>query len=238
MSFGRVMRNKKTWFIGIPVLLVVIFVGGPFVYINFIKDDAPPPLKLSTVSTTKPDPATSSTAPSAASVDGSWTVKSGTVGYRVTEVLFGQTADAAGRTNAVTGDLTMNGTTAETASFTADLTTLKSDQANRDNQVQGRIMNTAEFPNATFKLTSPITLASIPADLVEVKAKATGDLTLRGVTKSVTFDLTARRNGDTIEVNGSIPITWSDYNIPAPSGGPAQVEDAGQMEFLITFSRS
>ena len=165
-------------------------------------------------------------------------MKSGTVGYRVTEVLFGQTADAAGRTNAVTGDLTMNGTTAETASFTADLTTLKSDQTNRDNQVQGRIMDTAEFPNATFKLTSPITLASIPADLVEVKAKATGDLTLRGQTRSVTFDLTARRNGDTIEVNGSIPITWSDYNIPAPSGGPAQVQDTGQIEFLITFVRS
>jgi polyisoprenoid-binding protein YceI len=238
MSFGSVMRNKKTWFIGIPVLLVVIFVGGPFVYINFIRDDAPPPLKLATVTTTKPDPATSSTTPTAASVDGSWTVKSGTVGYRVTEVLFGQTADAAGRTNAVTGDLTMNGTTAETASFTADLTTLKSDQANRDNQVQGRILNTAQFPNATFKLTSPITLASIPADLVQVKEKATGDLTLHGVTKSVTFDVTARRNGETIEVNGSIPITWSDYSIPAPSGGPAQVQDQGQMEFLITLKKS
>jgi polyisoprenoid-binding protein YceI len=232
------MRNKKTWLIGIPVLLVVIFVGGPFVYINFIKDDAPPPLNLATVTTTKPDPATSSTNPTAASVDGEYTVKSGTVGYRVTEVLFGQTADAAGRTNAVTGDLTMNGTTAEAASFTADLTTLKSDQTNRDNQVQGRIMNTAEFPNATFKLTSPITLASIPADLVTVKAKATGDLTLRGVTKSVTFDVTARRNGETIEVNGSIPITWSDYSIPAPSGGPAQVQDRGQIEFLITFKKT
>lgn len=238
MSFGSVMRNKKTWFIGIPVLLVVIFVGGPFVYINFIKDDAPPPLKLATVTTTKPDPATSSTTPTPASVDGSWTVKSGTVGYRVTEVLFGQTADAAGRTNSVTGDLTMNGTTAETAGFTGDLTTLKSDQTNRDNQVQGRIMNTAQFPHATFKLTKPITLASIPADLVEVKTKATGDLTLRGQTKSVTFDLTARRNGNTLEVNGSIPITWSDYSIPAPSGGPAQVQDAGQIEFLITFARS
>lgn len=238
MSFGSVMRNKKTWFIGIPVLLVVIFVGGPFVYINFIRDDAPPPLKLATVTTTKPDPGTSSTAPTAAAVDGSWTVKSGTVGYRVTEVLFGQTADAAGRTNSVTGDLTMNGTSAESASFTADLTTLKSDQANRDNQVQGRILNTAQFPNATFKLTSPITLASIPADLVQVKAKATGDLTLHGVTKSVTFDVTARRNGETIEVNGSIPITWSDYSIPAPSGGPAQVQDSGQMEFLITLRHS
>ena len=71
-----------------------------------------------------------------------------------------------------------------------------------------------------------------------MKATATGDLTLRGQTRSVTFDLTARRNGNTIEVNGSIPITWSDYNIPAPSGGPAQVQDAGQIEFLMTFLHS
>jgi hypothetical protein len=93
MSFGSVMRNKKTWFIGIPVLLVLIFVGGPFIYINFIKDDAPDRLELST-SPTKPDSNTSSTAPSAASVDGEYSVKAGsTAGYRVTEVLFGQTTE-------------------------------------------------------------------------------------------------------------------------------------------------
>jgi polyisoprenoid-binding protein YceI len=238
MSFGSVMRNKKTWFIGIPVLAILIFVGGPFVYINFIKDDAPDRLELSTVTTTQPDSNTSSTVPTAASVDGEYTVKAdSTVGYRVTEVLFGQTTEAAGRTTAVTGNLTMNGTTAEEGSFTADLTQVTSDQSNRDNQFQGRIMNTAEFPNATFELTEPIALASIPADLVEVQASATGDLTLRGVTKSVTFDVTARRNGDTIEVNGSIPITWDDYSIPAPSGGPAQVEDTGEIEFLLTFEK-
>ena len=158
-----------------------------------------------------------------------------TVGYRATEVLFGQTTEAAGRTTAVTGDMTIAGTTVETASFTADLTQVTSDQDNRDNQFQGRIMDTANFPNATFELTEPIELASLPADLVEVTASATGDLTVRGVTRSVTFDITARRNGDTIETNGSIPITWADYDIPAPSGGPAQVEDQGEMEFLITF---
>ncbi len=129
MSFGSVMRNKKTWFIGIPVLLVVIFVGGPFVYINFIKEDAPPKLELSTVTTTKPDGNTSSTTPTAASVDGDYTVKSGTVGYRVTEVLFGQTTDAAGRTNDVTGDMTITGTTVESASFTADLRTVRATRA-------------------------------------------------------------------------------------------------------------
>jgi polyisoprenoid-binding protein YceI len=237
MSFGSVMRNKKTWFIGIPVLLVVIFVGGPFVYINFIRDDAPEPLKFST-ETTQPS-GSSSTAPTAATIDGEWTVKSGsTVGYRAQEVLFGQSASAAGRTTDVTGTMTIAGTSVDDASFTADLTTLDSGTDNRDNQVQGRILNTAEFPNATLEITEPIELDTIPADLVEVTVSATGNLTIHGTTKPVTFDLKARRNGETIEVNGSIPITWSDYGIDSPSGGPAQVEDSGQMEFLITFQRA
>jgi polyisoprenoid-binding protein YceI len=115
---------------------------------------------------------------------------------------------------------------------------LESDSDNRDNQVQGRILNTAEFPNATFALTEPIELASVPADRVPITARATGDLTIHGTTRSVTFELKAQRIDDTIEVNGSIPITWSDYNVGAPSGGPAQVEDSGQMEFLITFEKA
>jgi polyisoprenoid-binding protein YceI len=235
MSFGSIMRNKKTWFIGIPALLVLLLVGGPFVYINFIRDDAPPPLELTT-ETTRAD--TSTTAATAAGVDGDWSVKTGsTVGYRAKEVLFGQSADAAGRTHDVTGTMTIAGTTVDDASFTADLTTLESDSDNRDNQVQGRILNTAEFPNATFALTEPIELESIPADRVPITKQATGELTIHGTTKTVTFEIKAQRIDDTIEVNGSIPITWSDYNVGAPSGGPAQVEDSGQMEFLITFEK-
>jgi polyisoprenoid-binding protein YceI len=236
MSFGSVMRNKKTWYIGIPVLLVLILVGGPFVYINFIRDDAPPPLKFATETT---QPSASSTKPTAASIDGTWSVKAGsTVGYRAREILFGQDADAAGRTSDITGTMTIAGTSVDDASFTADLTTLDSGTDNRDNQVQGRILNTAEFPNATLEITQPIELDTIPADLVEVTVSATGNLTIHGTTKPVTFDLKARRNGETIEVNGSIPITWSDYNIDSPSGGPAQVADDGQMEFLIIFARA
>jgi polyisoprenoid-binding protein YceI len=236
MSFRSAVRNKWTWIIGIPVLLVVVFVGGPFVYINFIREDAPDPLRFSTETT---QPSSTSTQPTAATVAGDWTVRSGsTVGYRAQEVLFGQSAEAAGRTQDVTGTMTITGTSVDAADFTADLTTLKSDSDNRDNQVQGRILNTAEFPNATFALTQPIDLGSIPDDLVEVTESATGDLTIHGTTKSVTFDLKARRNGETIEVNGSIPITWSEYNIGAPSGGPAQVEDSGRMEFLITFEKA
>lgn len=236
-SIRRAVRNKWTWIIGIPVLLLVVFVGAPFVYIHFVKDDAPPPLRLKSVASAKRG-STSSTAATPADVSGTWRVKSGSkVGYRAKEILFGQSTEAAGRTTGVTGTLTVEGTTVQDAGFTADLTGLRSDSGNRDDQVQGRILDTSQFPNATFELTQPIALGSVPADLHEIKVDATGDLTIHGTTKSVTFQITARRNGDAIETNGRIPITWSDYDIGAPSGGPAQVADSGQMEFLITFTR-
>ena len=69
-----------------------------------------------------------------------------------------------GETDAVTGDMTISGTTVESATFTADLTKVTSDQSNRDRQFQGRIMDTATFPDATFKLTSPIDLGEVPAE--------------------------------------------------------------------------
>jgi polyisoprenoid-binding protein YceI len=130
------MKNKKTWFIGIPVILVLLVVGGPFVYINFIKDDPPPRLELSTVTT---GGNSSSTAPTEATIDGEWTVKAGsTVQYRVEEILFGQSTEGVGSTTAVTGDMTIAGTSVDAAEFTADLTQVTSDQDNRDRQFQGR----------------------------------------------------------------------------------------------------
>jgi polyisoprenoid-binding protein YceI len=236
MSFGSIMRKKRTWFIGIPVLLVVIFVGGPFVYINFIEGDPPAKLKLSTVDSSKANDTSSSTTATSGSIDGAWKVSTGSaVQYRVGEVLFGQSTTAVGKTTAVTGSMDISGTTVSTATFTADLTKVTSDQANRDRQFQGRIMDTASFPTAAFKLTSPIELGTVPANLKQITVEGTGDLTLRGKTQSVTFDIVARRNGNTIETNGTIPVKFDDYGIPAPSFGPAEVEDHGEMVFLITF---
>ena len=67
---------------------------------------------------------------------------------------------------------------------------------------------------------------------------ATGDLTLRGATKRVTVSLDARRNGDTVEVKGTIPITFADWGIPNPTFGPVSTDDHGELEFLVKFARA
>ena len=62
---------------------------------------------------------------------------------------------------------------------------------------------------------------------------ATGKLTLHGTTKTVTIPLKTQRTGDVIQVQGILSITFPDYGIDNPSGGPASVGDVGQMEFVL-----
>ena len=230
-------RRTSTYVVGVPVLLALLLVGGPFVYINFVEGDAPAKLSFSADSTSSTRAGTSGTSVPA-TVDGTWTIGQGSkAGYRVKEVLFGQSAEGVGRTSAVTGDFTISGTTVSGATFTVDLTKVTSDQDNRDRQFQGRIMETATYPTATFKLTKPITLSTLPANLDEVTVSATGDLMLHGKTQSVTFDLKARRNGTTIEINGTIPVAFADYGVANPSFGPASVGDTGEVEVLLVLTQ-
>jgi len=248
------MRSVWKWALGAIVAVAVLITGGTYVYIHFIEGDPPAPLTLDTAGsssqTTTPSPTTTPTtsAPSA-TTPAPTTPTNGTavtyrptpasvLGYRVKETLFGQSNEAVGRTSAITGSLTMDGATVNTVELSVDLRTVKSDQSQRDGQFHQRIMETNRFPMATFKLTQPLVLANVPSDSTVVHAKATGDLTLHGVTKSVTFDLSAQRDGANIKVNGSIPVLFSDYRIANPSGGPATTADNGVVEFLVVFEKA
>jgi polyisoprenoid-binding protein YceI len=229
------MRGWKRWALVVGVVAVVLLVGGPFVYFHFIQGPAPAPLSIndtpSTVASGTPSTALSS-------LDGTWKVASGSlVRYRVKETLFGQSATAVGGTSSVSGQFTFAGTKIPTASFSVDMTSVSSDRSQRDGQFQGRIMDTADFPTATFVLTSPIDLGRVPANGVVITPKATGKLTLHGTTKTVTIALTTERTGNVVKVNGSVPITFSDYNINNPSGGPASVGNTGTLEFLLVLSK-
>ena len=211
--------------------LAVLVVGGSWFYIKVI--DKPDP-KLTIDSTSG---AVTTVTPDDGTTDGTWKVsKQSVVQYRVKETLFGASNEATGKTSEITGAITIAGTTVSDGNFTVDMNSVSSDKAQRDGQFRGRIMNTSQFPTATFKLTSPIALSSVEADK-EIKAKATGDLTLHGATKKVTFDVVAKRAAGAIKVNGSIPVHFSDYSINNPSGGPAQVGDDGTLEFTLVFTR-
>jgi polyisoprenoid-binding protein YceI len=213
---------------------LVLATAGTWLYLNVLREDAPERLRLDGAGTT----ATTTAPGTATGLDGTWTIGAGSqAGYRVDEVLFGQRATAVGRTEDVTGAMSLSGTTVTAASFRVDMATVASDEARRDGQFRGRIMEVDRYPTATFVLTEPIALGTLPADGAHLTTTATGKLTLHGATRTVTFDLQAKRTGATIAVAGTIPVVFADYGIGNPSGGPAQTEDEGEVEFLLTLTR-
>ncbi|HEU5449917.1 MAG TPA: YceI family protein [Acidimicrobiia bacterium] len=234
---------RLKWIIALPLAALLLLLGGTWTYINVLRDDAPARLVLegnvsdNLPATTATTAAAGATAP--ASFDGTWVATTGSqAGYRVDEILFGQNVEAVGRTSNVDGALTITGATVESAAISIDLASVESDESRRDNQFRGRIMNVAQYPTATFTLKSPIDLGTLPADGATVTVPATGELTLHGTKKTVTVNVTAKRSGGTITVQGAIPVVFADYGIPSPSFGPAEVENHGEIEFLVTFAKS
>jgi polyisoprenoid-binding protein YceI len=236
--------RRLKWIIALPLAALLLALGGTWAYINVLQDDAPARLTLEgnvsdNLPATTATTAAGASATAPASFDGTWVATSGSqAGYRVKEVLFGQSTEAVGRTSNVDGALTLNGATVESAAISIDLASVASDESRRDNQFRGRIMNVAQYPTATFTLKSPIDLGTLPADGATVTVPATGELTLHGTKKTVTINVTAKRSGGTVSVNGTIPVVFADYGIPSPSFGPASVEDHGEIEFLVTFTKS
>jgi polyisoprenoid-binding protein YceI len=239
------------------VLIAIAVLGGAGLWYVFFRPSGPPPVSLGSLAPASAAPAgsaasgsgTGTCASPAAGVEGAWTTDptaastSGPatfVGYRVREELanIGAT-EAVGRTSGVTGSLTIEGTTVTDAAITADLTTLQSDNHNRDRQLSNQALETGTYPQATFTLTAPIELGSEPVEGQVVDVTATGDLALHGVTKSVQVPLQARLEGNTIAVAGSLPVAFADYGITKPRAMVVlSVADSGTLELLIHFTRS
>lgn len=217
--------------------------GGYGIWYLFLQGPGP-----AAVSSAAPIPSGATT--NLTATDGEWTVDSSIgsfsdfsdswVGYRVQEQLASIGANVAvGRTPNVTGTLQMRGSTVQSAAITADLTSLQSNDQRRDGQLVRQGIETARFPNATFALTQPIDLGSVPADGATTTVSATGNLTLHGVTTSIQVPLTITRQGDVVGVTGSIDIAFADYSITPPTSFLVlSVADHGTMELQIYFRHS
>ena len=166
-------------------------------------------------------------------LSGDWAIGTGsTAGYRVDEVLNGTDVTVVGTTEDVTGTITVDGSTLSAATVTVDVASIATDQPPRDSYFRDEAMQVSQFPDATFTLTQPID-AAVPASGEVATVDATGELTMHGVTQTVTVPLQAALSGDGVQVSGSIPVTFSDYGVEAPDLGFVSVEDQGTVEFLV-----
>src|SRR5258705_452193 len=112
-----------------------------------------------------------------------------------------------------------DGTFSPDSKITFDLTTLASDQRDRDNFVKMDTLQTHQFPKAEFvpTKTSGLTLP-MPAS-GEFTFKLTGQITIHGKTKEVTFDVVATRNANDLTATATAAPAWrfGDFGMSAPS---------------------
>ena len=159
-------------------------------------------------------------------------------GFRVDEVLnnIGDFT-AVGRTAKVSGSIELTDTALVAATIEVQMGTLATDNSFRDGRIY-QALNTSEFPLATFTLVEPVELPAGMADGEAFSGSAQGDLTIKGVTNRVAFDLQAQLVGDRIVAVGSSDVVFSDFGVTAPTAPiVVSVEDHGVMEFQLLFSR-
>jgi polyisoprenoid-binding protein YceI len=218
---------------------VVVVAAGLFVYFGILSNDSPAVFSLEKGSTDN-----TAAAPPAGDVTGTWKVAGGQAGYRVREKLASLSApsDAVGRTTAVTGGVTIanegSAYKAMDASFTVDVSQLRSNESRRDNKIRSIGLETDQYPQATFVAAGPL---DIPADAVDgkvVTVQAEGDMTIHGVKKKVAIPLQVQRNGTQIRIVGNYDFSWDDFGMTAPSLPPfVSVTGNPKLEFDVTLQK-
>lgn len=228
----------------LSIVLLAVVVGGGFgIWYWFIRDSAPPKAQLTERSTVAPSD-------EASGADGTYSVKTDATtfaGLRIDEEFSGiGSHTAVMRTPAVTGSLTVAGTKITGVAVTADLSALESKDsqppgvfpvANRVGAMQREGLELSKFPTAKFTITGAVTLPEAPTPGKKFVVQAAGELTVHGVTKSVTVPITASWNGEVIDVQGSLEIALADYGMTPPDRGFVKSAAKGTMEFTLLFAR-
>ena len=185
----------------------------------------PTPTAVVTTATAAPTATAATSATSVTTVTTpTWTISdTSKATVRVREQLVGVNlpSDAVLVATGATGTFVLkdDGTFSSDSKITFDLTTLASDQRDRDNFVKMDTLQTRQFPKAEFvpTKTSGLTLP-MPAS-GEFTFKLTGQMTIHGKTKEVTFDVVAKRSGNDLTATATAAPTWKfgDFGMSAPS---------------------
>lgn len=231
------MKKPVLWVLGILIVGAIVgFTAGPWVYREFIAGEADAELTLP-----------GQTQAATTDVNGTWTVVPGPdddatrtqAGYRVDEILRGSPLTVNGRTPKITGDAEVAGSKLEAATFTVDVASITSPESARDNQFRGEdILDTAKFPTAELRVSQPVDVASVPDSGESTTLDVPVSLTVKGVSRDVTAKVDVQRSGDTIVAAGSVPVTWTDFNVTPPDfAGLVKVEPTGTIEFLVNLAK-
>ena len=142
--------------------------------------------------------------------------------YRVREQLafLDFPNDAVGVTQEVEGKLVLgpDGTVSpEDSLIRVDLSTLQSDEDRRDNYVRNRTLGTSQYPHTEFVPTAISGLEWPLPSTGEASFSITGDMTVRDVTREVTWETTAQFSDGRITGTATTDFTFDDFDLSVPS---------------------
>jgi polyisoprenoid-binding protein YceI len=167
---------------------------------------------------------TTATATAATASSAAWTVTDKSKAtIRVREQLVGVSlpSDAVLTATGAKGSFTLNsdGTFASGSKITFDLTTLASDERDRDNFIKNDTLQVRQFPTAEFVPTKTSGLTAPLATSGTFTFTLTGNMTIKGKTHEVTFDVTAKRDGSDLTATATANPSWKfgDFGMSAPS---------------------
>ncbi|MBI4787359.1 MAG: YceI family protein [Chloroflexi bacterium] len=141
--------------------------------------------------------------------------------YRVREQLaqVSLPSDAVGKTSAITGTIVgkTDGTiVAAESKFVVDLRTLRSDRDQRDNFLRREVLQSNQYPNAVFVPTQASGLDLTFPPTKPTTFKLIGDLTIRNVTKPVTWDVTCEPQGNGGMCRATTNFNFAYFNLTQP----------------------
>jgi polyisoprenoid-binding protein YceI len=124
-----------------------------------------------------------------------------------------------GETGEVTGDIQL-GTkptpTVESLRVMVDLRTLNSGAADRDTHVRTDTLETDKYPFATFVASSAQALPDTYNSGQQASFPLAGDLTLHGVTRPATFNVTGQLSANVLTGSASANIRLPDFGMKPP----------------------
>ena len=185
---------------------------------------SPAPTVAVTQAASTPAATAAATASTSSAATSTWTIGSASKAVvSVREQLVGVSLPSDAVLTATGGagtfGLKSDGTFSNDSKITFDLTTLSSDSRDRDNFVKQDTLQTRQFPKAEFvpTKTSGLTLPLAPTGTFTFTL--TGNLTIHGKTKEVTFNVVAKRNGADLTATATLApaVKFGDFGMSPPT---------------------
>lgn len=160
------------------------------------------------------------------------------VTYEVGETFINQNnrfAVAVGVTTEVRGEVYANLTNPPESNIgviEVDISQFRSDSSRRDGVIRNQWLESARYPIARFE---PLRVEGLPEAYSEATPYAfrvIGNLTVKNVTREVTFDITAQLQGETLTGKAATTILMSDFGVgPISILGVLNTEDEVKLTF-------